>query len=176
MNAVHTHTNVWFAILLFLFFLFFFLILANHSKEYFRWRSNIQRWWIYQFGDYLCSISHLQLARAIGHFNMWSKRCNAYRCNNILVRILMWWDWRPANFDIFSIFILCFSIFMVSFLYPKTWLLYVTSAILGTGAALIWTGQGNYLSLCSNASNISRNSGVFWAMLQCRFVYKKKCQ
>lgn len=60
---------------------------------------------------------------------------------------------------------------MVSFLYPKTWLLYVASGVLGAGAALIWTGQGNYLSLCSNESNIARNSGVFWAMLQARFVY-----
>lgn len=58
--------------------------------------------------------------------------------------------------------------FMVSFLYPKTWLLYVASAILGAGAALIWTGQGSYLSRCSNEANIARNSGIFWAMLQAR--------
>lgn len=60
---------------------------------------------------------------------------------------------------------------MVSFLYPKTWLLYVASGVLGAGAALIWTGQGSYLTLCSNESNIARNSGVFWAMLQARFVF-----
>lgn len=59
---------------------------------------------------------------------------------------------------------------MVSFLYPKTWLLYVSSAILGVGAALIWTGQGSYLSRCSNDETIARNSGVFWAMLQARYV------
>ncbi|XP_031634196.1 UNC93-like protein MFSD11 [Contarinia nasturtii] len=59
-----------------------------------------------------------------------------------------------------------YCLFMVSFLYPKTWLLYVASAVLGCGAALIWTGQGSYLSCCSNESNIARNSGVFWAMLQ----------
>jgi len=59
-----------------------------------------------------------------------------------------------------------YCLFMVSFLWPRTWLLYVASAVLGTGAALIWTGQGTYLSRCSNPSNISRNSGVFWAMLQ----------
>lgn len=61
------------------------------------------------------------------------------------------------------------SQFMVSFLFPKTWLLYVSSGILGIGAALIWTGQGSYLSRCSNESNISRNSGIFWAMLQARY-------
>lgn len=42
----------------------------------------------------------------------------------------------------------------------------MASAVLGVGAALIWTGQGTYLSKCSNPSNISRNSGVFWALLQ----------
>uniref|UniRef100_A0A336MQ22 UNC93-like protein MFSD11 n=1 Tax=Culicoides sonorensis TaxID=179676 RepID=A0A336MQ22_CULSO len=58
----------------------------------------------------------------------------------------------------------CF--FVTSFLFPSTWLLYLSSAILGIGAALIWTGQGNYLSKCSDPSTISRNSGIFWAMFQ----------
>lgn len=60
---------------------------------------------------------------------------------------------------------------MVSFLWPQTWLLYVASAVLGAGAALIWTGQGTYLSKCSNPSNISRNSGVFWALLQLNMFF-----
>lgn len=63
---------------------------------------------------------------------------------------------------------LAYLAFMVSFLWPQTWLLYAASALLGVGAALIWTGQGTYLSRCSNPTNISRNSGVFWAMLQAR--------
>lgn len=54
----------------------------------------------------------------------------------------------------------------MSFLFPKTWLLYFASAVLGVGAALIWTGQGNYLSKCSDPSTISRHSGIFWAMFQ----------
>lgn len=58
----------------------------------------------------------------------------------------------------------CF--FILTFLWPQTWLLYVASGILGAGAALIWTGQGMYLSKCSDESTISRNSGIFWAMLQ----------
>lgn len=61
-----------------------------------------------------------------------------------------------------------YSLFMLSFLWPSTWLLYVASAVLGVGAALIWTGQGTYLSRCSNQQTISRNSGVFWAILQTR--------
>lgn len=55
---------------------------------------------------------------------------------------------------------------MVSFLWPKTWLLYAASAITGAGAAITWTGQGTYLSKCSDPTTISRNSGLFWALLQ----------
>ncbi|CRK93330.1 CLUMA_CG006871, isoform A [Clunio marinus] len=56
--------------------------------------------------------------------------------------------------------------FMISFLWPKTWILYGMSALLGVGAAIIWTAQGSFLSKCSDSSTISRNSGIFWAMLQ----------
>lgn len=51
---------------------------------------------------------------------------------------------------------------------PRTWLLYLTSGILGIGAAITWTGQGSFLSRCSDTNTISRNSGIFWAMLQAR--------
>jgi hypothetical protein len=63
----------------------------------------------------------------------------------------------------------CFSLFIASFLVPKTWLLYLASCVIGFGAALIWTGQGNYLTLNSDSMTISRNSGIFWAMLQARY-------
>lgn len=59
---------------------------------------------------------------------------------------------------------------MITFLSPKTWLLYLASAILGVGAAIIWTAQGSFLSRCSEESTISRNSGIFWALLQMRSV------
>ncbi|ENN73610.1 UNC93-like protein MFSD11 [Dendroctonus ponderosae] len=59
-----------------------------------------------------------------------------------------------------------YLIFIISFALPNVWLLYLVSAIIGIGAALIWTGQGNYLALNSTDTTISRNSGVFWAMLQ----------
>ncbi|XP_074029711.1 UNC93-like protein MFSD11 isoform X2 [Leptinotarsa decemlineata] len=59
-----------------------------------------------------------------------------------------------------------YLLFIVSFIIPKTWLLYLVSTIIGIGAAMIWTGQGNYLTLNSTKRHISRNSGVFWAMLQ----------
>lgn len=54
----------------------------------------------------------------------------------------------------------------MSFLWPKTWLLYAASALVGVGAAITWTAQGSYLSKCSDPNTISRNSGIFWAMLQ----------
>ncbi|KAK9693022.1 Ion channel regulatory protein UNC-93 [Popillia japonica] len=59
-----------------------------------------------------------------------------------------------------------YVLFILSFLVPRTWLLYVASVVIGIGAPMIWTGQGNYLTLCSTPATISRNSGVFWAMLQ----------
>lgn len=59
-------------------------------------------------------------------------------------------------------------IFIGGFLWPHTVILYLTSVLIGVGAALIWTGQGNYLTLMSTQKTMSRNSGIFWAMLQTR--------
>ncbi|GLV35039.1 uncharacterized protein CBL_09520 [Carabus blaptoides fortunei] len=64
-----------------------------------------------------------------------------------------------------------YMLFIMSFLLPRVWLLYLASAVIGVGAAIIWTAQGNYLTLNSNSSNISRNSGIFWAMLQCSMFF-----
>ncbi|KAK7791075.1 hypothetical protein R5R35_000500 [Gryllus longicercus] len=72
-----------------------------------------------------------------------------------------------------------YALFIASFLIPQTWLLYVASCVIGFGAAVIWTGQGNYLTLNSDSNTIARNSGIFWAMLQASmflgnlFVYIK---
>ncbi|XP_030369935.1 UNC93-like protein MFSD11 [Scaptodrosophila lebanonensis] len=62
---------------------------------------------------------------------------------------------------------LTYTAFMITFIFPSTSLLYVGSAVLGLGASITWTGQGTYLARCSEPSTISRNSGVFWALLQC---------
>lgn len=64
-----------------------------------------------------------------------------------------------------------YSLFIAGFFLQKTWALYTTSALLGFGGACIWTGQGNYLTLNSNGDNFSRNSGIFWAELQCSFLF-----
>ncbi|XP_026488280.2 UNC93-like protein MFSD11 isoform X1 [Vanessa tameamea] len=66
---------------------------------------------------------------------------------------------------------LTYLFFIVTFLFPRTWFLYVASVLIGAGAAAIWTGQGNYLTLNSDAETISRNSGIFWAMLQCSLFF-----
>ena len=63
------------------------------------------------------------------------------------------------------------SQFIVSFLWPSEAWLYLGSVLVGLGAAVIWTGQGNYLTIMSEPDNaMSRNSGIFWAQLQCRWA------
>lgn len=55
-------------------------------------------------------------------------------------------------------------------MYPMVWSYYVVSILVGIGAGVIWTGQGVYLANNSDDSTISRNSGIFWALFQVRFV------
>jgi len=64
-----------------------------------------------------------------------------------------------------------YVLFVASFLWPQTWLLYLMSSIVGLGAAIIWTAQGNYLTLASDSTTMTRNSGIFWAMLQSSMVF-----
>jgi len=64
-----------------------------------------------------------------------------------------------------------YLLFIAGFYLEANWSLYLTSAFVGIGAALIWTGQGNYLTLNSTEENISRNSGVFWAIFQSSFLF-----
>nr|CAD7442538.1 unnamed protein product [Timema bartmani] len=77
----------------------------------------------------------------------------------------------PKNYQLTKRPHLVPRLFIVSFLFPKTWLLYLASCVIGFGAAIIWTGQGNYLTLNSDSETISRNSGVFWAMLQASMFF-----
>ncbi|KZC07230.1 UNC93-like protein MFSD11 [Dufourea novaeangliae] len=60
----------------------------------------------------------------------------------------------------------CYVLFIGSFLYPHNALLYGASCILGLGAALIWTGHGQYLTENSDSETMSRNAGIFWAIFQ----------
>ncbi|XP_025415301.1 UNC93-like protein MFSD11 [Sipha flava] len=59
---------------------------------------------------------------------------------------------------------ICYVAFLTPFIWPSTILLYTMSAVIGFGTSIIWTGQGTYLTLNSDPSTISRNSGIFWAM------------
>ncbi len=49
-----------------------------------------------------------------------------------------------------------------------TWSYYMASILVGFGAAILWTAQGAYLAINSDDSTISRNTGIFWALLQVR--------
>ena len=58
--------------------------------------------------------------------------------------------------------------YMVQLLYPNTYLLYIGSAMVGVGSPILWTAQGNFISLNSDKATICRNSGIVWAMFETR--------
>ncbi|XP_025208873.1 UNC93-like protein MFSD11 isoform X2 [Melanaphis sacchari] len=59
---------------------------------------------------------------------------------------------------------ICYTMFLVSYLWLTTFILYFMSAIQGFGAAILWTAQGTYLTLNSDPSTMSRNTGIFWTI------------
>uniref|UniRef100_A0ACB8EKW2 DUF895 domain membrane protein n=1 Tax=Sphaerodactylus townsendi TaxID=933632 RepID=A0ACB8EKW2_9SAUR len=61
-----------------------------------------------------------------------------------------------------------YSIYIAVFIEPLTWSFYTASVFLGIAAAILWTAQGNCLTVNSNENTIGRNSGIFWALLQFR--------
>ncbi len=65
---------------------------------------------------------------------------------------------------------ICYCLFIAQLVYPNNGLLYAASALIGLGAAAIWVAQGNFLTLNSDARTNERNSGIFWAMLQCSLL------
>lgn len=64
-----------------------------------------------------------------------------------------------------------YTLFVALFLHPYTWSLYLGSVLIGIAAAALWTGQGNFLTVNSDSTTIARNSGIFWAMLQCSLLF-----
>ena len=87
------------------------------------------------------------------------------RCHNLLVNIIH--VFRNAHsFQLVA----NNSMYIATFFYLADWLLYTGSAVIGFGAALIWTAQGNFLTINSTKKTMSRNSGIFWAMLECSLL------
>ncbi|XP_065503608.1 UNC93-like protein MFSD11 isoform X4 [Caloenas nicobarica] len=61
-----------------------------------------------------------------------------------------------------------YSLYIAVFIQPATWTFYTASVFIGIAAAVLWTAQGNCLTVNSDENTIGRNSGVFWALLQSR--------
>uniref|UniRef100_A0A6G1R8H2 UNC93-like protein MFSD11 n=1 Tax=Hypotaenidia okinawae TaxID=2861861 RepID=A0A6G1R8H2_9GRUI len=59
-----------------------------------------------------------------------------------------------------------YSLYIAVFIQPATWAFYTASVFIGVAAAVLWTAQGNCLTVNSDENTIGRNSGVFWALLQ----------
>ncbi|KAM6050678.1 UNC93-like protein MFSD11 isoform 1-T2 [Chlamydotis macqueenii] len=59
-----------------------------------------------------------------------------------------------------------YSLYIAVFIQPATWTFYAASVFIGIAAAVLWTAQGNCLTVNSDENTIGRNSGVFWALLQ----------
>jgi hypothetical protein len=59
-----------------------------------------------------------------------------------------------------------YSIFIGFFLRPMAVTLYIASALVGVGAAVLWAAQGNFLTINSTTETMTRNTGIFWALLQ----------
>ncbi|XP_014372745.1 UNC93-like protein MFSD11 [Alligator sinensis] len=59
-----------------------------------------------------------------------------------------------------------YSAYIAVFIQPFTWAFYTASVFIGIAAAVLWTAQGNCLTINSDENTIGRNSGVFWALLQ----------
>ncbi|XP_048089250.1 UNC93-like protein MFSD11 [Alosa alosa] len=61
---------------------------------------------------------------------------------------------------------LLYSGYIAMFIHPLTWSFYTASVLVGIAAAVLWTAQGNLLTINSSDSTIGRNTGIFWALLQ----------
>nr|XP_057905607.1 UNC93-like protein MFSD11 [Doryrhamphus excisus] len=66
---------------------------------------------------------------------------------------------------------LLYSGYIAMFVYPYTWSFYTASVLVGMAAAVLWTAQGNVLTINSTDQTIGRNSGVFWALLQFSLLF-----
>uniref|UniRef100_UPI00358FFD83 UNC93-like protein MFSD11 n=1 Tax=Myxine glutinosa TaxID=7769 RepID=UPI00358FFD83 len=63
-----------------------------------------------------------------------------------------------------------YSLYVAMFIEPMTWSFYTSSVSIGAAAAVLWTAQGTCLTLNSDSTTMARNTGIFWALLQCSFL------
>ncbi|XP_073245430.1 UNC93-like protein MFSD11 isoform X3 [Porites lutea] len=106
------------------------------------------------------------------------KRINGYVSLGIIYSVFTVANWLAPSFvGLFgprvSMIVggICYALFIASLIEPRAWSLYLGSIIIGYGASIIWTGQGNFLTINSTPDTISRNSGIFWALLQCSLLF-----
>lgn len=106
------------------------------------------------------------------------KRINGYVSLGIIYSVFTVANWLAPSFvGLFgprvSMIVggICYALFIASLIEPRAWSLYLGSIIIGYGASVIWTGQGNFLTINSTPDTISRNSGIFWALLQCSLLF-----
>jgi len=64
-----------------------------------------------------------------------------------------------------------YFLFIISFLKPMNWSLYLGSVVVGLAAPIIWTAQGNFLTINSPGNTGGRNAGIFWGLLQCSLLF-----
>ncbi|EDV28265.1 uncharacterized protein TRIADDRAFT_63683 [Trichoplax adhaerens] len=64
-----------------------------------------------------------------------------------------------------------YCLFIASLIQPLAATLYIASALVGVGAGILWTAQGNFLTINSDPDTIARNSGIFWALLQFSLLF-----
>lgn len=63
-----------------------------------------------------------------------------------------------------------FVMYVLSFFHPENILVYVTACFCGFGISLLWTASGIFLTMASNEKTITRNSGIFWAVMHFSIV------
>lgn len=66
---------------------------------------------------------------------------------------------------------LAYSGYIAMFIQPFTWSFYAASVVVGIAAAILWTAQGNLLTINSTDVTIGRNYGIFWSLLQFSFLF-----
>lgn len=65
---------------------------------------------------------------------------------------------------------LTYVLYIATFIQPLTATLYTASILIGFGAAILWTGQGTFLTMNSSKETMGRNSGLFWALSQTSYL------